>query len=714
VASAVRYLGVRNWQLFQDALRAYDEAIAADPANLEPRVLVGELFLEKYEGGQAVESFDDVLQVNSSHPRALLGLARTKRFNGEPDALESARRSLEVNPNLVPARVFLASLYLELESYERAAEEIEAALEVNPVSLEALTALAATRFLEGKTGEFTQLERRVLALNPRHGELYTTLAEVAARNRLYHRAAAFAQRATEVDSTSWRGYQALGINQLRLGRMTEGKANLETAFGGDPYDVWTKNTLDLLDTLDQYSETDAGRFRFVIDGKESALLALYLEEVAAEAFDRLAERYGFMPPTPIRVEVFPNHADFSVRTVGLVGLGALGVSFGPVIVMDSPSARGRGDFNWGSTFWHELAHTFHLALSNSRVPRWFTEGLAVYEERLAKRGWGGDVNPGFLMAYQQDKLLPVSELNNGFARPAYPEQLIYSYYQASLVCELIARDHGEDALVRMLRAFGDGQSAAAVLQGALGVSQRQFDRQFDAFMRDRFAGPLAALDGSEASAPHGARSEIAQRAARRPGDFMAQFAMGRVLVDEGELDEAITYLDRAKALFPEYTGADSPYRLLARIYQDRGELERAAAELDALTAINERDLDARLELASLKRALNDTEGAAAALESALYIDPLDVDLHLRLADLYVALEQWTGAIRERRAVVALDPVDRAEALYRLAEAYYGAGDLTQARRTVLRALENAPNFREAQELLLRIHAKGTDTRGSGS
>jgi Tfp pilus assembly protein PilF len=53
--------------------------------------------------------------------------------------------------------------------------------------------------------------------------------------------------------------------------------------------------------------------------------------------------------------------------------------------------------------------------------------------------------------------------------------------------------------------------------------------------------------------------------------------------------------------------------------------------------------------------------------------------------------------------VALDPVDRPEALYQLALALLEAGDTKSARREVLRALELAPRFQRAQELLLRLH-----------
>jgi hypothetical protein len=51
-------------------------------------------------------------------------------------------------------------------------------------------------------------------------------------------------------------------------------------------------------------------------------------------------------------------------------------------------------------------------------------------------------------------------------------------------------------------------------------------------------------------------------------------------------------------------------------------------------------------------------------------------------------------------------VDKPEALYQLALALAEAGDAAGARREVLRALELAPRFQRAQELLLRLH-RGT-------
>lgn len=707
VAEAARYLGVESPQLYKEALRALDAAIAADPGNLDPRLKVGELFLEKYNAPDAAASFEDVLAVNPNHPRALLGMARLKRFDGSPEAIELVERSLEVNSELVEARAFLATIKLESEDYEAAAREAERALEVNPSSLEALSVLAATRYLQRDEDGFKAVKDRIHDLNPRYADLQSTLADLSARNRLYRAAVDFARRAVELDSRSWRGYALLGTNQLRIGAIEEGKRNLEIAFDGDPFDIWTKNTLDLLDTFDAYAETVTDRFELVVYDGESDLLSLYLADLAEEAYDRLSRRYRFRPQTPIRVEVLRSHADFSVRTIGLVGMPALGVSFGPVIAMDSPGARAIGEFNWGSTFWHELAHTFHLAISENRVPRWFSEGLAVYEERRARPSWGDDVTPGFLQAYKQGMLLPVARLNDGFTRPAYPTQIVHSYYQASLVCEYIEEQAGAEALLNMLAGFREGMNTSQVFQRVLGTGVDDFSDRFFAYLEERFRVPLAALSAA-GQAEHGrarSREQIERRARKLPGDFGAQLSFGRTLYEEGEFAEALLYLERAKELFPEYAGPESPYWYLALIHKRERSLAEAAAELSALTAINERDYRANLELAALLEEMGDFAGAARALERAIYVYPFEMQLHSRLAETYTELERWDGAIRERRAVLALDPVDRAEALYQLALAYYGAGEADRARRTVLQALEGAPGFEKAQDLLLRLHAE---------
>jgi tetratricopeptide (TPR) repeat protein len=384
------------------------------------------------------------------------------------------------------------------------------------------------------------------------------------------------------------------------------------------------------------------------------------------------------------VEVYPSHGDFSVRTVGLAGLGALGACFGPVLALDSPSARDIGQFNWGSTLWHELAHTVTMGASEHEVPRWLGEGLSVLEERRARPGWGDDLSVEFLKALRDGKLLPLAELNDGFVRPTTPDQIAISYYQASLVTEWIEAQRGFDAVLGLLHAYRDGKTTAEAFQAVLATTLEEFDKGFFAHLRERYATPLANLS-----------------------EFEKELAAGLAFVNQRNPAEAQPRLEKARDLFPEFGNDLSPYWPLATIHRDKGDTGAAVDHLAKLTAINERHYRAHLELAKLLEQRGDGQQAAATLERALYVWPFDAAVHEKLAALGAASGHHARVVRARRSLVALDPVDKPEALYQLALALAEAGDPAGARKEVLKALELAPRFQRAQELLLRLH------RGAG-
>jgi tetratricopeptide (TPR) repeat protein len=366
--------------------------------------------------------------------------------------------------------------------------------------------------------------------------------------------------------------------------------------------------------------------------------------------------------------------------------------------MHSPSARQVGEYNWGSTVWHELAHAFTLGMTGHRVPRWVSEGLSVLEERRARPGWGADTPLAFLVAYGSGRMPPVSRLNDAFTRPAFPEQLALAYYQASLVCEMIERELGMKALVAMLNAYRDGDGTDRAVERALKLSPAELDTRFDSYVRQRFARQIAALGVGSAT--------TAMDAAPR-GEFVRLIGEGRELSGRGDHLSAIKVFERAIAIFPEYAEDESPYKHLAAAYKATGDLRRAATELQSHTLLNESDYESNVALAGLLEQLGDRAGAAAALERAIWISPYDPAIHTRLADHLAAIGDRPKTVRERRAVVALDPVDRAEARYQLARALADAGDRTSARREVILALEEAPSFERAQVLLLELQRDGS-------
>jgi tetratricopeptide (TPR) repeat protein len=737
VGEACRVLGRHDAQLFKDALRAFDEALVAAPDDLDARVAIGTLFLEKYDSGEARTSLVEVLERNAKHPEALLAMAQVLRFDGDSEARDLVEQALAVNPSLAGARILRAQLLLELEQHQEAADEAQRVLEGDPENSDAIAVLAAANYLMGEQSEFERLRTQALAINPHNARFYVLLSEACVQNRLYEEARNAAREAVALDPQAWSAWGELGLNQLRQGEMAEGRRSLEAAFKGDPYNVWIKNTLDLLDKLDQFEVTHTPRFEIAAHGDEAELIVPYVGHVAERAYDYLADRYRVEPRTPIRIEVYPSHEDFSVRTVGLTGLGALGVSFGPVVAIDSPSGRTIGEFNWGTTLWHEIAHTFTLTATDFKIPRWLTEGLSVYEERGGPTGWADDVTPDFLQAYHSGMLLGLGEFNDGFVRPRFPNQIGLSYYQASLVCELIETEWGFERLLAVLAGYRRGLTTEEVFSEVFDLTLEAFDARFWSYLDARFQDPLKAFpkvtsqtrevdaevegeeddEGDEGDgieelsvasfvAMGAAEQDPSSWVAAEPDNFRAQYARGSQLLERGEAREAVEYLQRAKALFPDLALEESAYHLLARAYRQLGERELEIAELAALTGINEYDYPSHLELARLYAEDGRYHDQADILERLMYIFPMHVEPHQDLAAAYARIGDTRGVVRERRAVVALRPPNLAEARYQLALALRDAGSTREAKSAVLGALELAPGYAEAQDLLLELVSEG--------
>jgi len=364
------------------------------------------------------------------------------------------------------------------------------------------------------------------------------------------------------------------------------------------------------------------------------------------------------------------------------GLGALGVTFGEVVAMDSPSGRKPGEFNWDATLWHEMSHVYILMATKHRVPRWFTEGLAVHEEGVAsgRPEWADRLTPEVVAAIRDKKLLPVAKLDRGFVMPEYPGQVIVSYFQAGSICDFIGSKWGEEKLLAMVHSFGKVKTTPEVLQADLGLTPEGFDRQYMAWLDQRVGKTAANFDAWRAKLKG-----------------LVELAKGK------SYDAVLTEGEAVRQMYPEYVGEANAYEFLAEAHLAKGDKKAAVAVLTAYQKIGGSSPATLKELAKLQEDLGQGREAAATLDRINSIYPVrDEELHRHLGELWFAQGNFAGAIREDAAVVAMNPLDKAGAEFQLARAYYAAGEKAKAEETLLLALEAAPGFRPAQRLLLEI------------
>ena len=682
---------------YQDASDIYRDAIAADPTYIDAQLGAGELFNQKYSYADAAQFFQDALQINPNSARGLIGMAQNKRIEGGEETLAALARALAINP--VGVLTFKAGLELEERDFASAAPDIDRAFKINPQSLDAHATKAAMLYLQDR--DWQPEVQAALAINPRYGLIFDVLAHYATMTRRTEEAVTFSSRATELSPRLWSAHLDLGMALLRLGRMDEGRAEVEASFKGDPYNIWAKNTLDLLDAMKDYRETKREPFLIKADEKESDVVGPYAAQLLGEAASKLTAKYHFTPKGPITVELFPNHEDFAVRTLGLPGLGALGVCFGQVIAADSPSARPTGEFNWGSTLWHEYTHVITLQMTDYRIPRWFSEGLSVYEERRARPGWGDDWNPMLLSSFAAGRWHKIADLEGGFQHPHGPEDLTIAYFQASQVCEFINDRFGFDAILRMLALYRDKAQTADIFARVLKLSESDFDRAFKEYMETKTRPMQDALKTELNVAGSLTKEEVVKTLAMQ--DTLAlRLRAGQLFRADDDLDNAIVHFRRAIELFPYYTGDGNAYDALAEIYQKKGDPKQAAEAMAARVKYDQNSLTTLKALANLRAKIGDQAGAIEALRLSFYISPFDYAAHAQAGQLSLDEKQYAQALAEFQVTLALDPPNVAEANYNLASAYHFLGKQPEAKHAVLRALEAAPSYEKAQELLLKI------------
>jgi tetratricopeptide (TPR) repeat protein len=169
-----------------------------------------------------------------------------------------------------------------------------------------------------------------------------------------------------------------------------------------------------------------------------------------------------------------------------------------------------------------------------------------------------------------------------------------------------------------------------------------------------------------------------------------------------EYDDVIRIGNTIRDYYPDYVETGSVYELLADAYTAKGDKDAARQQLEKYNQVGGRSPLLVERLAKLEEEAGQPQKAAAALDRLNYIYPEDQELHKRLGDLWLAQKNVPGAIREYQALLALKPLDQATSHYQLAEALRMANRLDQARDEVLLALEAAPGFKPAQKLLLEI------------
>ncbi|HEX9620143.1 MAG TPA: tetratricopeptide repeat protein [Polyangiaceae bacterium] len=600
----------------RDANDAFNEAERAAPANEQLLLYRVELFLQNYDPGHAEQALEELLEKAPHHPLAKVRLAEVRLAQAlDFDAAERlAREALEVNPNLPEAYFVLAGVALRDMEIEAAERLIRSGLASNPRNLELFSLRATARFLADDVAGFERAKREVLLLNPEYSRLYQIVGDFADWEHRYREIVSLMREAVALDSEDARALGQLGLNLIRAGEEQPGVDALARAFDLDPYNVRVFNTLELYEKTiprDYLSERHA-QFSIRYPKAEKAVLERYVPDLLDAAFRKFQRHYGFSPKSPVGVEIYAKREHFSIRTSGLPATAIQGVCFGETLATLAP---GEEKFNLGMTLWHELAHVFHIQLANSRVPRWFTEGLAEYETLIERKEWAREQDPELFAALRENRLPKLADMSRAFTRAENIGDIAMAYYASARLVTFLAERFGTERFPAMLAGWSKGERTPKVLEDVLGQSADELDREF----RRWLSRELGRYGEQFVPLSRGGPVEKAEAQAKaNPRDARAQTGWALALLAAGQAGAAKKTLRRALALDPKQPDARF---VAARIASAEGDHGAARRSLEALAADGHDGYAVAAALAEVMSELGRTDDARRALTQARAFDP---------------------------------------------------------------------------------------------
>ncbi len=684
--------------------RLFATAQKADPKLRDVYLARGELALQKHDNALAARAFEEGLKVLPEDPDLLSGRARAYENGSREEANKSLQAALRINPKHVPSLLQLVDNHIDGEAYDEANEAIETILEVNPVQPEAWAYRAVIAHLRHDLVGEKFAREKALAAWPRNPRVDSLIGEKLSAKYRFAEGAAAQRRAQEFDPDYLPAKARLASDLLRLGQEAEGWALAKEVHEKDEYDVEAFNLVTLRETMNKYAELTTDDFVIRMAAPEVAVYGPRVLALLRRASDTLVKKYGVELARPTYIEIFADERDFAVRTFGLPDVaGFLGVCFGRVVTANSPASRS-SPTNWEAVLWHEFCHVVTLQMTKNKMPRWLSEGISVYEERLADPSWGMRIDPKYREMILGEDLVPVGKLSAAFLAPKTPRHLQFAYLQSSLVVEFIVTRYGADKIRAVLSDLRGAIDVNASLARHT-VPLEQLEKEFAAYAKERAEQLAPGMDWEkpdpEILQPDAA-AELAAWEKKHPDNYWLLKLKAQRLIEAQDWAGAKVPLQRLVTLYPGQKGADSPYRSLVAAHRALNDRAAERAALEQWCAIDDEATEGYLRLAELAAADKDWPTVARNAGRYLAVNPLVPAPYRHLAAAAAATGDDSEAVVAWRTLIQLDVPERADANYHLARLLLKRGDLTEARRHALLALEDTPRYREALKLLLEL------------
>ncbi len=684
----------------------YDRSLKSDSKYVDAHVAIAELALDKADYQEAVKSLTKAIELRPDDPQLRYLMATAWAPSDSERAAEELKAALEMNPRHLNSLLLQSEKLIDAEKYDAAEEVIASVLQVNskqPIAWSHRAAIAHLRGNYPREGECRSEALSTWKMNP---EVDYVIGKLLSQHYRFAEGVKYQRRSLRLSPIFMPAKFQLAQDLLRTGHDDEGWSLVDSVAAADKYNVVAFNLKTLQDRLAQFTTLEDEGFIIRMDAREAKIYGARAMELLREAKRVLSAKYEHELALPITVEIFPQQSDFAIRTFGLPGgAGFLGVCFGSLITANSPASQGESPANWESVLWHEFCHVVTLQKTNNRMPRWLSEGISVYEELERNPSWGQSLSPLYKEMLRGEDFVPLSELSSAFMSPKSPLHLQFAYFESSLAVRYLIETHGLPLLRKLLVDLGAGvplKEAFASRYGDTAALDSDFEnyvhRLTDAFLPDTDFE-------KEGLPPRASTAELEAWLAEHPRSYFAQRMLAEKMASTKDWSAVRAAAEKLLEFYPQDSDAGGALELLATAARELKETELERETLQRWVAVSSDNLPALLRLVVLCREAQDWPAVAKYANQLLAVQPLLPTGHEALAEASRRINEPAQSIGSLRALQQMEPLDPAGLHFQLSQVLEQADQLQEARREVLLALEETPRYRAAQKLLAKIHQR---------
>ncbi|MBL7645446.1 MAG: tetratricopeptide repeat protein [Candidatus Hydrogenedentes bacterium] len=467
----------------QAASQCLEAALRFCPA--EPFLLLekARLYLAVADTGIAAACANNVLGRYTNAPLALNLMADIQwALRKDGTAVEAlCQGALKGDPTLLDARCALIRQRLIAGAWDTAAELIAENRAFNPRHLGTIMLDAATRQLKAEGGGEPGAE---------DSATYAALvADLLAARADYARSSAWFARALQAGTRDGTVLKHAGLAEFRSARFDSAASLLEKAFATNPYDVGTKNMLDLLDTVRASGSVAQGgvTVHFGPGDEAAAHYGLYL---ATTYLAEESKRLAVDPQGTLRIQLCSSRNDINIITQGIPACCAVGCApFGSLylpsaVFVWTPEAAGGQEksYRYDEALHRGVTEYLLDMAAGAAIPRWFREGLARHEAEALNPEWQAPGIRELIVALRAGYQLPLATIETEYLGERNP--LVRTY--AGLVVDDWVAQTSFDTVRGLLGRLRDGETWPQATEATLGAPLETVDLDTRARILERF------------------------------------------------------------------------------------------------------------------------------------------------------------------------------------------------------------------------------------